>query len=85
MFTTTRKNVVVLNVIYSFQVFDLIYVMTAGGPSNDTQVMVTEAYQAAFVDQAQGDAAAIGMLLFVVVLVFTALQWKLSRNREVSG
>jgi multiple sugar transport system permease protein len=81
----TTFFLVVLNVIYSFQVFDLIFVMTAGGPSNDTQVMVTLAYQAAFEDQAQGAAAAIGMLLFIIVLIFTALQWKLSRNREVAG
>lgn len=81
----TTFFLVVLNVIYSFQVFDLVFVMTAGGPSNDTNMMVTYAYQQAFQNQEQGYAAAIGMVLFLIVLVFTALQWRLSRYSEVSG
>jgi len=81
----TTFFLVVLNVIYSFQVFDLVYVMTGGGPSNDTSVMVTYAYQQAFQNESQGYAAAIGMFLFVIVLVFTGLQWRLSRHREVTG
>ncbi|MHB1930678.1 MAG: carbohydrate ABC transporter permease [Acidimicrobiales bacterium] len=81
----TTFFLVVLNVIYSFQVFDLVFVMTGGGPTNDTNMMVTYAYQQGFQNQAQGYAAAIGMFLFVVVLVFTALQWRLSRNKDVAG
>lgn len=81
----TTFFLVVLNVIYSFQVFDLVYVMTGGGPSNSTSMMVTYAYQQGFQNQAQGYAAAIGMFLFLVVLIFSALQWRLSRNKDVAG
>lgn len=81
----TTFFLVVLNVIYSFQVFDLVFVMTGGGPSNDTNMMVTYAYQQGFENQAQGYSAAIGMVLFLVVVVFSILQWRLSRNKDVAA
>ncbi len=73
----------ILNVIYSFQVFDIIFVMTGGGPQNATSVLVTYAYDQGFVTRDQGYAAAIGMVLLVVMMIFTALQWRLSRNRDL--
>ncbi len=73
----------ILNVIYSFQVFDLIFVMTGGGPQNATSVLVTYAYDQGFVTRDQGYAAAIGMVLLVVMMIFTAVQWRLNRNRDL--
>jgi len=72
----------VLNVIYSFQVFDLVFVMTGGGPQNATSVLVTYAYDQAFVTRDQGYAAAIGIVLMVFALVFTAVQWRYNRSRD---
>lgn len=66
----------VLNVIYSFQVFDIVFVMTGGGPQNATTVLVTYAYDNGFVTRDQGYAAAIGVVLLLVTLLFTALQWR---------
>ena len=74
----------ILNVIYSFQVFDIIFVMTGGGPQNATSVLVTYAYDQGFVTGDQGYAAAIGMVLLVAMLVFTAVQWRSNRNRDVT-
>jgi multiple sugar transport system permease protein len=73
----------ILNVIYSFQVFDIIFVMTGGGPQNATSVLVTYAYDQGFVTRDQGYAAAIGMVLLVLMLIFTAVQWRVSRNRDL--
>jgi len=81
----TTFFLIIMNVIYSFQVFDLVFVMTGGGPSNSTNMLGVYAYQQGFEANQQGYAAAIGMVLFVIVLVFTAFQWRISRNREVSG
>ena len=81
----TTFFLILLNVIYSFQAFDLIYIMTQGGPSNSTNTMLLYAYQQAFQNENQGYAAAIGIFLLFIVLIFTALQWRLSRNREVAG
>lgn len=75
---------VVLNVVYSFQVFDIVFVLTAGGPQNSTSVLVTYAYDTGFVTRDQGYAAAIGMVLLVIVGAFTALRWRFSKNRDVT-
>ena len=74
----------ILNVIYSFQVFDIIFVMTGGGPANATSVLVTYAYDQGFVTGDQGYAAAIGMVLLVAMLVFTVVQWRSNQNRDVT-
>lgn len=73
----------ILNVIYSFQVFDIIFVMTGGGPQNATSVLVTYAYDNGFVTRDQGYAAAIGMVLLLFTLIFTAVQWRTSRSRDL--
>ena len=75
----------VMNVIYSFQVFDIVYVLTNGGPGYSTSVLVTYAYQNGFVTRDQGYAAAIGIVLLILTLVFTALQWRFSRTRDQVG
>jgi ABC-type sugar transport system permease subunit len=75
----------IMNVIYSFQVFDLVFVLTGGGPGDATTMLTTYAYDTAFSTRAQGYAAAIGMVLLVLMLGFTAVQWRTSRTRDVSG
>ncbi len=73
----------IMNVIYSFQVFDIVFVLTGGGPQNATSVLVTYAYDNGFVVRDQGYAAAIGIVLLLVTLVFTAVQWRISRTRDL--
>lgn len=72
----------ILNVIYSFQVFDLIYVMTGGGPGFSTTMIVQYIYTAAFVTSEMGYASAMGLVLFGIILVFTLVQWRVSRQAE---
>ena len=81
----TTFFLILLNVIYSFQAFDLIFAMTYGGPSNGTNTMLLYSYQEAFQNQEQGYAAASGIFLLASGRIFPALQWRLSRNREVTG
>lgn len=76
---------VVMNVIYSFQVFDIVFVLTGGGPRNATTVLVTYAYDNGFVVRDQGYAATIGVFLLVVSLAFTGLRWRTSRTRDLAG
>lgn len=75
----------IMNVIYSFQVFDIVFVLTGGGPGYSTSVLVTYAYQNGFVTRDQGYAAAIGIVLLVLTLAFTAVQWRFSRTRDQVG
>ena len=72
----------ILNIIYSFQVFDLIYVMTGGGPGFSTTTVVQYIYQAAFQTGEMGYASALGVVLYVLILGFTAVQWRVSRQSD---
>ncbi|WP_341935787.1 sugar ABC transporter permease [Microbacterium sp. LWO14-1.2] len=74
----------IMNVIASFQVFDLIFVMTGGGPGNATSVLVTYAYRNGFQIREQGYGAAIGIVILLITLVFTFIQWKTSRTRDLA-
>ncbi|SDU82215.1 carbohydrate ABC transporter membrane protein 1, CUT1 family [Microlunatus sagamiharensis] len=73
----------IINVIFSFQVFDIVFVLTGGGPRNATSVLVTYAYDTGFEVRDQGYAAAIGMVLLVLTMAFTLLQWRTNRSRDV--
>ncbi|MFF2486038.1 carbohydrate ABC transporter permease [Microbacterium sp. NPDC058062] len=73
----------IMNVIASFQVFDLIFVMTGGGPGNSTSVLVTYAYRNGFQIREPGYGAAIGIVILIITLVFTFIQWKTSRTRDM--
>jgi multiple sugar transport system permease protein len=66
--------VVVLGTIWSFQVFDLIYMMTGGGPGGSTSTLVYEIYQAGFKEFQMGYASAMSVVLFVIILAASALQ-----------
>lgn len=74
MLTPTTFFVVIMLTIQCFKVFDLIYVMTGGGPGRSTNVLVNHIYNAAFVDYKFGYASASAMVLFAIVLVITLIQ-----------
>jgi len=62
------------------QAFDLIYVMTRGGPANSTTVIITYIYQQAFQYSAFGYAAAMASILVVVLLALTGVLFVLTRG-----
>lgn len=68
----------ILTLISAFQVFDIIYVLTnAGGPNDQTRVMVIDIYQNAFRFQQMGWASAVSVVLFLFVLSISLLQNRL--------
>ncbi|WP_220447234.1 carbohydrate ABC transporter permease [Nonomuraea deserti] len=80
----TTFFLVVIGVINSFQVFDIVYVMTGGGPGNATTMLVTYAYSTGFEQRQQGYASAIGVVLYLIVLAMTLLQWRVNKRRDVA-
>lgn len=72
--------VVIITAISSFQVFDLIYLMTQGGPLDSTNVLVYAIYKNAFEYFNVGKASAIAYVLFVIILVLTLIQWNLRKK-----
>ena len=72
--------VVIITAISSFQIFDLIYLMTQGGPLDSTNVLVYAIYKNAFEYFNIGKASAIAYVLFVIILVLTLVQWNLRKK-----
>ena len=78
--TTLFLSVTVL--LNSFQVFDIIQVMTKGGPfGTATTTIVYQVYQETFVNMQAGYGAAVATVMFIVVLIITAVQARLQRER----
>lgn len=75
----------IMAVIDSFQVFDHVYVMTQGGPLGATNVLPMFLYNEGFRLFHLGYAAAVGWVIFLLILVVTILQWRLSRGGARAG
>lgn len=76
LLTPTIFFVMVITTISSFQVFDLIYLMTKGGPMESTNVLVYWIYKNAFEFFNIGQASAGAYILFLIILLLTIIQWK---------
>lgn len=80
MLTPTTFFVSIMLTIACFKVFDLVSVMTNGGPGRATNVLVYNIYNTAFVNYEFGYASAISMVLFVIVLVITVIQFRAEKK-----
>ncbi len=80
MLSPTIFFVVIVTAISSFQVFDLIYLMTQGGPFDSTNVLVYAIYKNAFEYFNVGKASAIAYVLFLIILILTLIQWSLRKK-----
>lgn len=76
MLTPTTFFVLIMLTIQCFKVFDLVYVMTGGGPGNATKTLVNYIYEKAFKTWQLGPASAGAIVLFAVVLVITLIQFQ---------
>ncbi len=76
----TMLFVCVMTMLSSFQVFDIIQVMTNGEPGNQTQVLMLDIYKNAFRYQRLGWAAAESFILFLLVMAITVIQMRLLRT-----
>lgn len=72
--------VVIITAVSSFQIFDLIYLMTQGGPLDSTNVLVYAIYKNAFEYFNAGKASAIAYVLFIIILILTLIQWNLRKK-----
>ncbi|WP_261805963.1 carbohydrate ABC transporter permease [Lapidilactobacillus luobeiensis] len=78
----TTFFVTIMLVINCFKIFDLVQVMTDGGPGRATNVLVYEIYNEAFVKFNFGYASAIAFVLFVIVLGVTIIQFGWNKRQE---
>lgn len=76
--------VVIISAIGSLKVFGEVYVMTDGGPADSTNVMVYYIYQQAFRFLKMGYASALGVVLFLLLFVFSLLYLKRTEGQYVT-
>ncbi len=72
----------VLNIIHVFNSFPIIWVLTEGDPANSTDILVTYLYKLAFRYGRIGDAAAMSLVMFAVLLVFTIIYARMAMREN---
>ena len=76
----TTFLLLVLSIIFSFEVFDLGYVMTNGGPGYATTVLTIYIYNTAFQAQRFGYASTVGLVFMAIIMTITLIQWRFSND-----
>ncbi|MBT2659017.1 sugar ABC transporter permease [Bacillus sp. ISL-18] len=74
--------ILVLGIIYTFKVFDIILVMTGGGPVNATQVLPFFGYEQAFVNFNFGASGAVATIILVILMCFSLVYLYLVKKEE---
>ena len=77
LFTTS-----ILSLAGSIKAFDLVYIMTDGGPSNSTELLATYMFRQGFTNYRLGYASTIAMVMFLITLVLTVVVLIRSNRRE---
>jgi multiple sugar transport system permease protein len=80
LLSPTTFFVTIMAIITSFQVFDQAFVMTNGGPAKASYTLVYHIYESAFTDFNFGQSSAAAVILFVIILIFTLIQFKVSKR-----
>jgi ABC-type sugar transport system permease subunit len=81
LLSPTTFFIMIMSMISSFQVFDIVYVLTSGGPLGSTKVLVFYVYEYAFKFFEMGYASAISYFLFAVLFILTMAQVRYMKNR----
>ena len=76
----TTLYILVITTINSFQCFALIQLLTSGGPNNSTQTIMYYIYYHAFKLNSYGYGSAMGIILALIIAVFSAIQFRLART-----
>ncbi|MBA7582209.1 Lactose transport system permease protein LacF [subsurface metagenome] len=74
--------IVVLGTIWSFQVFELVYSLTGGGPGFSTTTLVMHIYSSSFRQFRMGYGSTLAYILFAIVAVLTIFQMKLLKSND---
>ncbi len=80
----TTFFITTMSIINSFQVFDIVKMMTDGAPGRETSVLVHYLYQNGFKYFRMGYASALAYVLFFIVLVVTLLQFRVNNQKDFS-
>ncbi|HIR27809.1 MAG TPA: sugar ABC transporter permease, partial [Candidatus Choladousia intestinigallinarum] len=78
----TIESVLILGFIYTFKVFDLVYVMTSGGPVNSTHMLSTYSYKLSFEMFKYSQGSAVANVLLVILLLVGMVYLKVTKEGD---
>ncbi len=73
---------IILSVVWTFNMFNIIFLVTAGEPAGSTEILITQAYKIAFQQYRYGYAAAYSTVIFLILLVYGTVQNKVTKATE---
>ncbi len=85
MLSRTIYLSIYLSVLGSIQQFDLVWLMTEGGPVNASEVLTTYMYRHGFVSFRLGYGSSVAVVLFLICLVFSLVYQRIFMRREYAG
>lgn len=74
----------ILSTMATVQIFTSVYILTSGGPLDSTVSLPLYVYQKAFVELDMGYATAMGMVLWVILMILTVINFKISRGEKAT-
>lgn len=73
---------IILSVVWTFNMFNIIYLVSAGEPAHSTEILITQAYKLAFEQYRYGYAAAYSTIIFAILLIYGVFQNRVTRATE---
>lgn len=73
---------VILSVVWTFNMFNIIYLVTQGEPAGSTEILITQAYKIAFEKYRYGYSAAYSTVIFMILLIYGSIQNRVTRATE---
>jgi arabinogalactan oligomer/maltooligosaccharide transport system permease protein len=73
---------IILGTIWTFNMFNVVYLVSGGGPNNETNILITEAYRAFRVLKNYGLAAAYSLIIFFILAAYTAVTNRMTKAAE---
>jgi arabinogalactan oligomer/maltooligosaccharide transport system permease protein len=73
---------IIISVVWTFNMFNIIYLVSAGEPAHSTEILITQAYKLAFEQYRYGYSAAYSVVIFVILLIYGIFQNRISSATE---
>jgi len=73
---------IIISVVWTFNMFNIIFLVTGGEPAGSTEILITQAYKFAFEKYRYGYAAAYSVVIFIILLVYGSIQNRATRATE---
>jgi arabinogalactan oligomer/maltooligosaccharide transport system permease protein len=73
---------IILSVVWTFNMFNIIYLVSAGEPAHSTEILITQANKLAFEQYRYGYAAAYSIIIFAILLIYGVVQNRMTRATE---